>query len=213
MKGVRFGSLHSYNDFGLILNKKEIGSPEVKKVTVDIEGADGSLDYTDYFGEPKFSNRQLTFEFSIMSDYLNKYSAFLDAVNGQRMNIVLDDDLTYYYIGRVSCSALKVDKKIGKLTVKCDCDPYKMKSVNTISSSRFNAAGTQTITLNNLRKRVVPEITTTTQMTIAFDSYSKTVSAGTFKIPELELSAGSKEITVTSTGAGTITFTYREGRI
>lgn len=209
MKGITFGSLHSYNDFGLILNSKEIGSPEVKKSTVEIEGADGVLDYTDYFGEPKFNNRELSFEFSVLSDYNDVFSDFCDAVNGQKMNIEIDDDPGFYYVGRVSCSSLKVDKKIGKFTAKCDCEPYKLKNAETTVSR--SVSGSASITLTNSRKRVVPTITTSAQMTIAFGTYSQTVSAGTFTIPELELQAGSTTVTVT--GTGTITFKYREGRI
>ena len=36
MKGVKFGSLHSYDTWGLLLSSKEIGSPEVKEKKVEI---------------------------------------------------------------------------------------------------------------------------------------------------------------------------------
>ena len=38
MKGITFGSYHSYNDLKLLLNNKEIGSPAVKVEKIDIEG-------------------------------------------------------------------------------------------------------------------------------------------------------------------------------
>jgi len=38
MKGITFGTLHSYNDLHLILNAKEIGSPNMKTRKIDIEG-------------------------------------------------------------------------------------------------------------------------------------------------------------------------------
>ena len=64
MKGIRFGAFHSYNDLGLILTKKEMGSPAVKVQQVDIPGADGNLDLTDFFGEPKYENVTHRFDFS-----------------------------------------------------------------------------------------------------------------------------------------------------
>ena len=63
MKGITFGNYHSYDDFGLILSSKEIGSPEPKIITIDVEGGDGVLDFTEFAGEKKFKNRTLTFHF------------------------------------------------------------------------------------------------------------------------------------------------------
>ena len=65
MKGVKFGIYHSFDFFNLILNSKEIGSPEIKKNLIEIAGADGYLDATYFFGEPKYTNRTLTFHFTI----------------------------------------------------------------------------------------------------------------------------------------------------
>ena len=62
---------------------------------------------------------------------------------------------------------------------------------------------------------VVPVITvaaeTTLRWTIDGESFQKTVSAGTWEIPELELRHGNN--TVSITGEGITTFTYREGRL
>ena len=55
MKGIRFGGLHSYDDLGLVLGKKELGAPAVKDYKTDVPGADGSLDQTEFFGELPFS--------------------------------------------------------------------------------------------------------------------------------------------------------------
>ena len=63
MKGVKFGSLHSFNEWGLILSEKEIKSPKPKTIEFEIEGSDGVLDYTEFFGGVKYENRQLTFKF------------------------------------------------------------------------------------------------------------------------------------------------------
>ena len=71
--------------------------------------------------------------------------------------------------------------------------------------------GTAVITLTNGRKRAVPQITTTAPMTIEYNGGSWTNSAGTYTIPELELTHG--ENTVTVTGSGTITFEWQEGEM
>ncbi|MBO7326491.1 MAG: hypothetical protein J6U74_03160, partial [Clostridia bacterium] len=66
MKGIKFGDYHSYDDFRLILASKEIGAPSVKTRKIEIEGADGDLDLTDFFGEPKYENVTHKFTFSTM---------------------------------------------------------------------------------------------------------------------------------------------------
>ena len=63
MKGVSFLGYHSDKDLHLLLTGKEIGAPEVKRQTIDIAGSDGELDFTDFFGEPKYANVQHQFTF------------------------------------------------------------------------------------------------------------------------------------------------------
>jgi hypothetical protein len=62
---------------------------------------------------------------------------------------------------------------------------------------------------------VVPAVTTTAETTLRWtvdgEFFHKTVSAGTWEIPELELRHG--ENTVSVSGEGTTTFKYREGRL
>lgn len=62
---------------------------------------------------------------------------------------------------------------------------------------------------------VVPVVKTTAETALAWqvgsDSFRKSVSAGTWEFPELELAYGDNTISIT--GSGTTTFTYREGRL
>ena len=210
MKGVKFGNYHSYNDFSLILSQKTIGTPSPKTETVDIPGGDGVLDLTEFFGDVRYNNRPLSFEFSTnvkQNEFMELFSTIQDALHGQKMNIIIDDDTEWYYTGRITVSEWKADKNIGKLTIDCDCEPYKLKISETIVSKAVS--GTLNIVLLNSRKRVIPTITTDAEMTISFGTYSGTFSAGTFRIPELELSEGNNTVTVT--GTGNISFQYREG--
>ena len=75
--------------------------------------------------------------------------------------------------------------------------------------------GNGTALLHNDYMPVVPVITTTEETTLSWnvgtDSFLKTVSAGTWELPELELSAEMNSVTVL--GNGTTTFRYREGRL
>lgn len=212
MKGITFGEYHSYRDFGLILSGKEIEAPAVKEKKVEIEGADSDLDLTEFFGEPKYSNARHKFNFTTVykgTEFLSAFSAIKNAIHGKKMRVILDDDPSFYYVGRIFVSKFTDERNIGILQIEADCEPYKYKLAKTVVSKAID--GTATIKLTNLRKHAVPEITTTAVMTIAFGSFSRAVNAGTFVIPELELVEG--ENTVTVTGTGTITFTYQEGAL
>ena len=215
MQGIRFGNYHSFNDLRLILASKTIGTPSPKTETIDIPGGDGVLDLTEYFGDTKYNNRNLTFEFSTMvpkSDFMAVFSAVQNALHGKRMAITLDEDPEWYYTGRISVSEWKAEKNIGKLTIDCDCEPYKKQSNPTVITRAIS--GTSAITLQNSRKRTVPEvvIASETGLNIAFGLGNVwDLGSGSFTLPELELAEG--ENTVTVTGTGTITFTYQQGKL
>lgn len=215
MIGITFGELHSYNDLHLILISKEIGSPEVKTRTIEVEGADSSLDLTEFFGEPKYENVKHKFQFSTIvpqSQFLSLFSAIKNALHGEKMRIILDGDPLFYYMGRIHVSSFTNEKNVGIINIECDCEPYKYKLQPTIVSVAVN--GTSNITLINSRKRTIPEVQITSSSTLNIVYGSGNIwdlGSGSYTLPELELAQG--ENTVTVTGTGTITFTYTEGSL
>ena len=215
MKGIMFGNYHSWNDFQLILASKTIGTPSPKTETIDIPGGDGVLDLTEFFGETKYDNRKLSFEFSSMvipSEFMTQFSTVQNALHGKKMTIKLDDDPDWYYLGRISVSEWKADRNIGKLVVDCDCEPYKYQ-IGTTEVYR-SISGTSSFTLPNSRRRAIPtvKITSSSGLTITYGSGKVwTLASGSYLLPELELVEGDNPITVT--GTGSITFTYTQGTL
>ena len=210
-----FGNYHSWNDFQLILASKTIGTPSPKTETIEIPGGDGVLDLTEFFGETKYKNRNLSFEFSSMvtpSEFMTLFSTVQNALHGKKMTITLDDDPEWYYLGRISVSEWKADRNIGKLVVDCDCEPYKYQ-IGTTEVFR-SISGTSSFTLPNSRRRAIPtvKITSASSLTITFGSGKVwNLSSGSYLLPELELVEGDNPITVT--GTGSITFTYTQGKL
>lgn len=215
MKGIMFGNHHSWHDFNLVLASKTIGTPSPKTETIDIPGGDGVLDLTEFFGETKYGNRSLSFDFSSMvipTEFMSQFSTVQNALHGKKMHIILDDDPGWQYTGRISVSEWKADRNIGKLVLDCDCEPYKYQISPTVITKSIS--GTSTITLPNSRKRVVPEVkvTSSSGLTVTFGSGSVwTLSSGSYLLPELELVEGDNFVTVT--GTGSITFTYTQGTL
>lgn len=213
MKGIQFGNYHSYRDLHLILSEKEIGAPEVKMNTLDVPGGDGELDFTEFFGEPKYGNVQHRFTFTTIqprADLLTQFSTVKNALHGKKVRIVLDDDPTFFYMGRCEVSSFKDQKGIGTIVITCDCEPYKYMDALTVVYQKVD--GVIDISLLNSRKRSVPEvwIETASSLNIIFNTSNVwDLSSGTYTLPELELTEGENIVTVTGTGA--IAFTWQEG--
>lgn len=212
MKGIKFGNYHSWDDFSLILNGKEIEAPSPKVETVDIPGGDGVLDYTEYFGGVKYNNRKLKFNFSTIvsqSEFLDLFSAIQNAIHGQKMKIILDDDPDFYYFGRVTVDSWKADKNVGKITIECDCEPYKYKlNKTTVTNVVTDSAE---LTFANSRKPAVPAITLTAAAQISFSGSTYALGAGTTTSGEIVFSQGNNVLTIT--GSTTITVEYQEGEL
>jgi len=215
VQGIRFGNYHSFNDLRLILATKTIGTPSPKTETIDIPGGDGVLDVTEYFGDVKYENRPLSYEFSSMvprSEFPSIFSDVQNALHGRKLPIIDDEDPEWFYKGRISVSEWKAEKNIGKLTIDCDCEPYKMQTSPTVISKAVN--GTDIIVLPNSRKRTVPEVVIDSEvgLNIVFGTGNVwDLGSGSYTLPELELVEGENAVTVT--GTGTITFTYTQGKL
>lgn len=212
MKGIRFGGLHSFDDLGLILGHKEMGAPAVKVTKIDIPGADGDLDQTEFFGDVKYGNATHRFEFTAnqQSDFPALYSRVKNALHGRKKRIILDDDPLYFYIGRCFIDKHTDDKGIATIDVECDCQPYKYKQDQTVIAQVVS--GTHTITLTNGRLRAVPEVQIYTEagsIRVEYQGSIWDLGSGSYTLPELELVEGDNLVTVT--GTGTVAFAWQEG--
>ena len=215
MNGVKFDNLHSYEDLGLILTSKTIGMPEPKTATNQVPGADGELDYTEYFGDVKYTNRSLEFEFSIIdapADFLKLYSRLHNTMNGRKMKITLDDDPGFYYTGRVFIDEWKSNGRIGKVVIGVNAEPYKLKETKTIVSQIISAA--TTINCRNSRMQTVPRITTNAEITVTAGGYSDVFRQGSRTDEEIIFVQGQNVLTIKpTTGTATVTIEYQEGEL
>ncbi len=213
MNAVLFDDLHSYNDFRLILTSKIIGKAEPKTEKIEVPCADGELDYTEYFGEVKYNNRPLSFEFATIvkpSEFPALYSRVQNLLNGRRMKITLTEDADYYYIGRVSVNEWASSGRIGRIVIDVDAEPYKLKRAQTV----INATITKptVITCWNERKRVIPEITASSEVFIEQGTYSGNEII--FGSDEIIFTQGQNFIRITPlNGTADVTIKYQEGSL
>lgn len=215
MNTVKFGEYQSYENLKLILTSKTIGSPAPKYETIDVPGADGIIDYTEYFGDVKYNNRNLQFDFTVIdgpSEFLTTYSRLLNLFNGKKMRVSLSDDPNYYYIGRVSVNEWRSDRRIGSVTINVDAEPYKYK--NAITTMAESVTGTKIISCQNSRKQVIPKITASAEVTVKFGTYSRTFGPGSITDDNIVFVSGPNVLTITPTsGTAVITIEYQEGEL
>jgi hypothetical protein len=135
MKGVMFGTIHSYNDLGLVLRHIEIEIPKAKVSSVEIESSDGVVDTTNALSDIVFfNNRTLTFEFSSFYDdkwFIEQMPSIINQLQGRKLHITLDNDDTWYYVGRLDIE-VESDKVVNDIVVTCDCEPYKYSISETV---------------------------------------------------------------------------------
>lgn len=232
MNGVTFGTKHSYNDFGLILSKKQISLPDPQTESVSITGRDGDLDLTEALGAGivRFKNRKIRFTFTVpdMRQYgLLKQSKLANYLHGQKMRIILDEEKEYYYFGRCEVNDLESKKAIGTLVVDCDVEPYKMEVngagqswlwdpfsfvTGIIYKNDVTVSGSAQVNLINLHKRVSPTFTcSATGMKVTYNGTTYSLSKGENKVYSIMLQEGDNYVTFT--GNGTVNISYKGGTL
>lgn len=226
MNGVTFGAYHSYDDFSLILTSKEIAAPKTKTVKIDIEGADGSIDLTDFFGEPKYEDCTHKFQFSTIvpqSEFLTLFSTIKNAIHGKKLKISLDADPSFFYVGRCFVSAFTNEKNIGKVSVECECEPYKYKIQATkkivpfYGKNIFNPANMLQGVLNatlGLSFAALTAYTTTTRLRSTTPFYIKSNAQYSFSFPSTTFKAAIRQfdkenVLVASSAWVTSPYTFR----
>ena len=130
MRGVTFGTSHTYCDWGLMLKKApEVSPPEPKTHYVDIPGANGAMDLTEMLtGKVQYKNRTIRMEFVTTAgreEWSVVYSDILNALHGQLLEITLDDDPMHCYTGRVIVGNPTRNGNIVTITMTAEVEPYK----------------------------------------------------------------------------------------
>ena len=222
MRGIKFidiasGAIkHTADDWDLIMSSKVIGTPTPRSLKVDMGDRDGDLDLSEVMrGRVSYKNRALSFSFTCTApqptwaDLRDEIAGF---IHGKRLMIVDPDTPNHYYIGRCTLHEPSyIGEAIMFLEVSVDADPYRLSNTETTVSKSVNNG--DTMSLINSTMPVVPLITVSANMTIAFGSFSSSLASGsTYEIPKITLASGVNTIRITA-GSGTITFTYRQGVI
>ena len=213
LHGVKINNVDTLTQYGLLLCADlKIGAPKTKTNRVDIPGGDGSLNMSySPQGCAVFQDREISFTLFKKVDEAarsNLVTTLRNLYHGQTVELILPNDLTHYWRGMLEIGDVS-GYGLGQIPVTMIAEPYKYKTAITTVTKTITDSGT--ITLANERAPVVPTITTSAAVTIAWDGYSVAIGAGTQQIPQLVLPAGDTVLTIT--GSADITITYREGSL
>ena len=215
MNEVFFDGIASFRDWGIYLSSIVIDDPKPKEIYVDIPNGDGALDLTEALtGEVHYESRPFEAVFTIKPEtysvelvrYLRSY------LNGKQRTIRTKEEPGYYVIGRCATS-IKKDGVLAVLTVKATCKPWKYKNDVTAINTTIGASGTTTLNLTNERKRVIPTITASAAVTIAFNGQTISVNAGTQRLTNIALQYGNNVLIITGAEGTTVLFEYQEGAL
>ncbi len=213
MSDIRFGTKWARADYGLIVAPYAIPMPELQTNFVEIPGRDGALDLSEAFGTACYADRIIPLTLYTRAPFDTLISAFAADIHGRRMNVIFDRDPTFYYDARITIEDVERHWGYCELSLECRAKPYKLEQFETAIT--VLPSGSATVTLTNMRMPVVPTITVSAEMTLAFTinekNYSVTLSAGTHTVPSLVLTEGETKIEIT--GTGRVTFTYRKGAL
>lgn len=203
-------------DLGWIRESIDFPTPQSQSETVVVPGRNSPIRFNEALGLVSYQPRAFTIVLSMLgtrSEFNEHTSKVVNQFAGHVVQVILSEEETFYYLGTVECEpAYDPLSGKGQLTISCsDGDSYKYHLDETV----VKVSGSKTVTLNNDFMPVIPNITVTAETTLSWnignDKFSRTLSAGTWTVPELQLFYGANTVNVTSTG--TTTFRYREGRL
>ena len=191
-------------------------TPQSQSNTIVVPGRNSPIRFTEALGRVAYQPRSFDMTFSMLGDraeFDRLVSAVVNQLAGQLCQVILTDEPALYAVGTIEAEP-SYDAKTGKGTLALSCTDGDAFLYHVVETT-VTVTGDGIATLENDYMPVVPTVTvteeTTLRWTIDGESIHKTISVGTWEIPELELRHGENTISVTSEGS--TTFTYREGRL
>lgn len=226
---VRIGDVDLYDEYGCILKHVEIGAPTVQTKYVSVPLKNGDLDFTQLLTKKvKYGDRTLKIDLKYIGEDLMKVqSDIANYLHGQLMQINLDEDPFYFYLGRVALAQppYEVTNYGGLIHLTAKCDPFKytysdndwlwdpFDFENGYINEFINVVveGTKSITIIGDAADVYPIITSDSQMDVTYKNKTVTILSGTTTMYDFQLEEG--ENVLTFTGNGRVTIEYRGGRL
>lgn len=206
----------SVREMGWIRENIDFPTPQSQTNTIVVPGRNSPIRYTEALGRVSYQPRSFTIVLSMLGtrkQYDQKVSELVNQYAGKLIKVIHSEEPDVYALGTVEFAPV-YDPLLRKGTITLECTDgdsyfYHVREREVVIS------GSGTVTLQNDFMPVVPVVITTGETAFSWrigeDTYEKSVSAGTWEFPEMELGAGENRLSVK--GEGVTTFRYREGRL
>ena len=159
--------------------------------------------------------------------WVQRISEIYNYIHGQKLKIIFDDDLAFYYIGRLEVNDWLSEKNKGTLVIEATVEPFKYDIVSSAVDWEWDVFdfedgiinetgdlivnGTRVITLVCRRKRMFPTFIASADMTVEFEGEVHSLKAGSQKVYGILLSEGNNVLTFK--GNGTVSIDYIGGSL
>lgn len=199
---------------GWIRENVDFPIPQSQAETVTVPGRNSPIRFNEVLGLVSFKPRTFTLTFSMLGTRV-KFDELTAKVSnryaGRLCRVRTSEEPNLYALGTIQMSS-SYDPLTGKgqlVMESGDADSYRYH----VDMTEIVFAGSGTAVLANDYMPVVPTVITTVETLLSWkvgtETFRKTLSSGTWEIPELQLSFGNNSIKVESSGS--TTFRYREG--
>lgn len=224
---------HTYTDYGLyVTNTNPVEPPEVKAEYIEVPGRNGQIDLTEALtGYTVYNNRQIVLELGgrkRSQDWPGFMSNFLNDLHGKSVKVIFDNDPSYYYQGRATVeSDYEKGNEIARFTLTINAEPYKYSNQSTTEPwlwdpfsfvdgviryyNQLQVDGTAQIQVLGSEMPIIPVFTVSAAMQVEFSGKTYDLAAGNNKIYDIVLM--NQTYTLTFTGTGTVSISYKTGRL
>lgn len=228
---------HTKRDFAMYpVSKPVVAPPEAKTQIIDIPGTDGTIDLTQTLtGDVHYNDREITMEYKIPDDRSKwdpYYHKMLNAIHGQRMYLVLDEDPAGFYDGRFAVGEPRYENNSAYFTITGQAKPYRLNALTSLDPWLWDpfsfvdgiiryyvdiaVNGTKAVRVVGSAMPTTPDIilksgSLTVTYPVAGGTKTVTLEAGSnlLNTPDLILHNG---VTVlTFNGTGVVSISYRTG--
>ena len=207
--GIRIGDLHSYRDFDVYINARNIGLPEKKSIRETVAFMNGYYDFTALNGAPAWGEREIEYVFDVVGDSPqdaeNNMERILDWLCNVHDEDIFDDTLTRkHWHGSYSTCTPVYDEggELVELSVIFVVHPFKIANEATT-----HTLGVGTHTITNRGMVVAPYVSSRASAAIQIGSYVSSIPANQEIQLEIDLARGKNTIIVSGSS---VTLRYYE---
>lgn len=234
--GITFNGKHSFNDFGLYIEKKTINPPAKTKILETVPYMNSKYDFSTVGsgGEQVFDTRTITVKLALvrsnMAQLHTVYSQALEwLMDCGQSKLIFDFMPDYYFLAEVQ-EAPKLDDFMdnGDLEINFVCEPFKYGvdfegddnwlwddfnfETDIVQEVTYNINVVGEFGITNTGRPVCPIInsSSTDPLTIKFENTNKnyTLKQGDNKFYDLKLQTGYNSFG--ALGVGTVKFIFRK---